>query len=234
MTIKVLQNNVDYVSALHATEIAQQSDSNITTVASFLSSVYFPDETLNRFFANTKNGDQIATLLIERKQFVKSMILSDTPYTRVELYEIDAISRLVRQGRPHEQERSFHLLPSEIEEVLKTMLTLLAAGRKLTICFTRKVVPLDYCVFTNVRQDVLIDIRSNYDYQTIQGLHIHSELDFAAALRQDAELLRLDTTTTADRPTVCAFVSQALLNWQKGSSGYDAIAWPKMLKSGFC
>jgi len=233
LAIRVLRNNIDYVSALCATEIAQQPQSSVTTVSSFLSSVYFPDDTLRRFFANARDGAQIAQLLIERKQFVKARILSDTQYRRVELYEADAISRLVQQGRPHEQERAFHLLPSEIEDVLNEMLTLISAGDSLSINFTTKVVPLDYCVFSDVRNSVLIDIRSNYDYQTIQGLHVHSEFDFSADLRKEAELMQTDVTTTSNKYAVCAMISNALRSWCGTDPDIHAPTLPKMQKSDF-
>jgi hypothetical protein len=127
--ISVLQNNIQYVAALCSAETQQLPNSEVVTVSSFLSSVYFPDDTLRRFFVNAKDGLQIAAMLIERKNCVKNRILYSPLYKRIEIYEVEAITRLIDQGRPHAQEREFHLLPTEIEDVLQTMLTLLGGGR---------------------------------------------------------------------------------------------------------
>jgi hypothetical protein len=230
--IRLLRNNADYVAAMYATELEQAFDSSITSVSSFLSSVYFADETLVRFFANARDGNQIAAHLVERKCFVRRMIRSYTTYRRTEVYEVDAISRLIRQGRPHEQERAFHLLPSEIEGVLETMLELLSANSGIQISFTRKVVPLDYIVFGNSSHDVLIDIRANYDYQTIQGLHVTDDPDLATSLRHDAELLNVDATTIGDQATIRNLIQQGIAEWRDGKPD-QLTYWPEMLRTDF-
>lgn len=230
--IRLLRNNLDYVAAMCAAEIGQDSNTTVTSVSSFLSSVYFADETLMRFFANARNGDQIATHLIERKRFVRHMIKTYPTYRRIEMYEVDAITRIVRQGRPHEQERAFHLLPSEIEEVLETILELVSANHGLQVFFTRKVVPLDYIVFGGCSHHVLIDIRTNYDYQTIQGLHVSDELDLATSLRHDADLLRLDANTIGDQTTICDLLQQGIHEWRDGRPD-QVTCWPEMLRTDF-
>ena len=130
-------------------------------------------------------------------------------------------------GRPHEQESGYHILPSEIKAVLRTLRDLVAQGDDFELAVTAEILPL---IFQCKNGTVLIDIRANYPYQTIQGLRITGEPATVAKFASEFERLWHASGTISDQAAVHHLLSLSLVDWEQ-TGRLRSGRWPAMWNS---
>jgi hypothetical protein len=225
MPVTLLTSPTDYVATLAEIERRAGYGSSVL-VSSFLSSVYFPTSAITRYYAWQRTPPVgIVDTLLERQAQRHGQIATGV---RREIYEARCFIELIEEGLVHEQERSFRLTPSEIRATLGSVLDELQTYPSLEIGVTAEIVPV---VFAATAPDhVLVDIRHNYSYQTLQGFLISSdESAYHGFLREFERLWASDTTITR-REDVELLILKSLRQWQTGAR-LDTSHWPSMLRS---
>lgn len=217
--ISIFSNNLAYVESLLRVE---NQPGLLCSVSSFLSSTLFPDAALQRFFQTHPGGSEIARLLIERK----ALAIARQKYQRREIYESSAFTEMIKQGLVHEQERSYRTTPRETIYVLEQTLSRVQS-RQLTIAITAEIVPLVFIVAPE--GEVLIDIRTNYSYQMIQGIAV-SDAEVTNAFHTEFERMWNGPSTLSDQALICDLIASALDQWRSGRT-IDVSGWPEMKKT---
>ena len=218
---RIIGTPENYVSTLLAIERATSGP--ICIASSFLSSIYFPPSSLRRFYGGTGDDHSRACdILLTRRDVA---IQRRSAVARQELYEVDALRNMMVQGLVHEQESNYRIRPSELQRTLKSLLEWLASA-PLEIALTTEVLPLVFTLATP--SDVLIDIRANYLYQRIQGIHIHGDPRAFEILSSDFE--RLWATAAVGSAAARDLLARGLTQWQSGQE-VDLSDWPRMRTS---
>lgn len=219
MPVDVFATNASYVSAMRELDL-EPAVTPTLVAASFISSLHFPASAIRRYFAPHPDGAQIADELLERQRATTWGVQA----RRRELYEAQALRNLVMMGRPHDQEPSYHVPPSEIRAVLGNLRSHLMTEQGFELAITPEVLPL---IFQCKNTTVLVDIRTNYAYQTIQGLRITDEPDALARFSSEFERLWNAPDTICDQSTVLDLISLSLEDWES-TGRLGTGRWPDM------
>lgn len=221
MPIAVINNPADYVRAL--LEIERTTSGPLLFAASFVSSIYFPEPAIRRFYGD-HNADcaGAAGMLIDRQRCAVSRRHS---LPRRELYEAQAFTSLLTLGIVHEQETRFRATPTEIKAVLRNIIEWSQAVGHCEIGITTEVLPL---VFTLASPDtILIDIRTNYLYQRIQGIELRGEGAAFDAFRTEFDRLWASAITNRSTPSLQTLIETSLKQWEMGHD-INIAMWPEM------
>jgi hypothetical protein len=222
MPVEVLRTNAEYVAALHKMEL-DRPEEPLCSATSFLSSVYFPESALERFFRGEEEGKLMLELLLERQAHVRKARTQ-----RREIYESQALTNLVISGKPHDQNFDYHVTPGELSETLEVLLETMGRDDPTLIGVTREVLPL---VFQIKGGDVLVDIRTNYHYQGIQGLLLTGETEALESFLDEFERLWSADETLSDQADLRARLEASLAGW-KDAGTLSQARWPTMKTSG--
>jgi hypothetical protein len=220
MPVTVFRSNLAYVKAMHSVDTGFAGQTT-RSAASFLSSIYFPQSSLARYFTVHASGHEIVELLLERKRVVIERAAHNP---RREIYEASALQHLILQGRPHDQNKSYFLTPREITATLRALLQVLVSEAPIEVAVTRQVLPL---VFLLKAENILIDIGPNYSYQGIQGLLISGESHASDQMRSEFENIWSSPDTISNQMEVRRLVELSLQDWETtGALATDR--WPNM------
>jgi len=225
MTVKIFTDGLGYVKALYDIE-EQATKGPITFTSSFLSSIYFPKHTIERFYSNSPTDEmESCETLVKRQQIVLDH-LNKIP--RKEIYEAEVFTKILSQGIVHEQEPSYRVCPSELRETLKNILQLLIKYPSFEIAITSEVLPM---VFTLVPPStVIIDIRINYTYQKIQGQLIEGDEAIFQVFTDEFSRLWESPRTISKKQSIIDLLTKSLDQWDKGEN-IDLSCWPTMKKT---
>lgn len=207
MAVGIYTSNADYVSALHEFDTAANA-APFLSVASFLSSVYFPESALVRFFRGHEREDEIVGNLLARQNHVRA-----SESERREIYEARALRDLIVRGEPHEQETSYHISPRELFTTLRALVEVIESDRPVEVGITSEIVPMVFCIN---REEVLIDVRVNHPYQTIQGMRISDDALARDAFVVEFERLWNAKNTLTDQREILARIRGSLSDWESG------------------
>lgn len=204
MTTTIITGPAEYAALLLRMEAA--GPASIRFASSFLSSTYFSEKAIRRFYdtPHTRAPDACEALLLRRS-------LATAPSSsvrRMELYESEAFTSILSQGVVHGQESAYRSRPSEIREVLETVLDRLRAPNPLEIAITTEVLPLVFAIYSPAT--VVIDIRTNYLYQRLQGLLLENEMDAIAVFTAEFTRLWDEAISTASSTTIIEWLQESL------------------------
>jgi hypothetical protein len=220
--VQILGSSAEQVQAVEAAE-KQHISGDLLMCSSYLSSVYFPDSAIQRYFGRGGGNEVlVGRRLAERRETWRATL----PIGRRELYEAEAFTALIQDGIVHAQEPAFRLRPSEIVDTLTQVVSILDGYAKVQIAITSQVVPIVFVVASDL---TVVDIRANYAYQPIQSILIrgqHAARQFTEAF----DTLWHSTDTISDKYQVRSLLASAVSQWS--TNGRLSVAdWPLMRRS---
>jgi hypothetical protein len=220
-TTRVYKNSKEYVDKLLSIE---EANSNcLFSALSFLSSLYFPDNTIRKFYNKIDNSKlSIADVLLERKRKRNKNIIN---LERKEIYEITAFTGIIEQGIVHGQDTSFRISPIEIVSTLREITQQLETCPNFEIAITREIMPFVYLL--SPPKTVLIDVRSNYEYQQIQGILIEDSSPFETFYSEFQRIWASENTINS-KDYIMQLIKDNILEWECGRS-INLDKWPKMI-----
>ena len=223
MSVSVYKKNYEYVSKL--LDIEKQSPINIYSALSFISSVYYPDQTINRFYRKIDHEkEKIGSLLCDRKKIRNESL---ERMARKEVYEASAFTNIIGQGVAHEQDLSFRVFPFEIIETLKEIHCQLKRYDNFEIAITREVLPFIFLL--TPPNTVLLDVRSNYEYQLLQGILI-KDMRAYSVVKEEFDRIWSSQDTITSKEHILNLIDNSINDWVKGKS-IDLSKWPSMLNT---
>lgn len=223
MSVFVYKQNYEYVSKL--LEIEKKSPKIIFSALSFISSVYFPEKTINKFYRKIDpEKEKIGSLLSDRKKIRNKSLRK---MARKEIYEASAFTSIIEQGIAHEQDSSFRVFPFEIIDTLKEIQKQLQKYDAFEIAITREVLPFVFLLTPS--NTVLLDVRSNYEYQQIQGILIRDKNTYSS-FKDEFYRIWLSPNTINSKEYILNLIKDSINDWVSGSS-IDLSKWPSMLNT---
>lgn len=217
---KVIKTPEEYVGALLEKE--ESFGGPLCFASSFISSIYFSEDAIRRFYAGGPgdHGAACATLL-RRRQLAR---LRGDRTARREVYEAAAFTKFLADGTVHVQDSAYRNRPSEIESVVTEILHWVHERQTLRIAVTTEVLPIVFAIYSPA--DTVVDIRTNYLYQRIQGFEIKST-GATAAFQEEFERLWDEAITQMSTDDVMSLLAANLQQWREGSQ-IDLSQWPRM------
>ncbi len=214
-SIRVLRTTADYISSLCGLESVSQT---CLFAGSFLSSLYFPERTIRRYYESLGTPDRLAgELLLRRQEEFKA-----GTGRRYELYESRVFFDLQSRGLVHVKEDTYRATPREIGASLREFVASVESGR-VSVAVTSEVLPY---VFT-VRPGfcVLLDVKDNYSYQAVQGILVSCP---ETAL--ELEECFWSVWEAAEDVSAIDLIVAGLDDWEQARS-IDVSNWPRMRNS---
>ena len=219
-TFRVIKTPAEYVDVLLTCE--QCSAGPISFASSFVSSNYFSEEAIKRFYSTAAgNLADACNTLLQRRHVAR---LGATKVARREIYEAAAFTKLLTDGTVHTQDATYRNWPSEIESVLTEILRWSEELRTLRIAITTEVLPAVFAIYSPTV--TVIDIRTNYLYQQIQGFEIQ-DAGATQIFQEEFERLWQDAVGVLSPDDVLSLLSDSLAQWRKGAT-IDLSRWPRM------
>ncbi len=223
MSIRLIPNMLDYVTQI--TDLEENSGNTpIYSMLSFISSFHFPEFAISRYFRNEDVAGVATNLISRRMKFLQHRATVE----RLEILEIDAIANLLRVGMPHASENNYRSFPSEIDSVLNSLIDSLKNYENYKLAFTIERIPFVF----HVCNDVIIDVKQNYNYQKIQGFHIKKESNLRKDIILFFEQQWTSSNTISDRSDVLDLLCKVREIWQSGKMK-ELEFLPNMIESDF-
>jgi len=220
-TVRVYPSSEKYVDKL--LNIENANPDRLYSALSFLSSLYFPDNTILKFYKKIDDSKlSIADVLLKRKRKRTENIFN---LERKEIYEATAFTGIIEQGIVHNQDTSFRISPIEIISTLKEIILQLETCQKFEIAITREIMPFVYLLSPPIT--VLIDVRSNYEYQQIQGILIEDSSPYEM-FYSDFQRIWASENTINSKDYIIQLIKDNILEWEFGRS-INLDKWPKMI-----
>lgn len=198
MGIKILRTMKDFVN--HIESIEEEEDYETLFASSYFSSHLFPKSVLAKYFVKDMGTNETTRKVVDdlwRRSKKIHANLKRVNYR--EIYEIDALHDLCKNGLVHRQMPSFVITPKEIVGVLQATISLLQNSSKYQVAFCRGVLPFVFVVKSG--RNITIDVRNNFGYQRIQGFLI-DEPAIVTEFENEFWQIWNDETTTSDRNQV--------------------------------
>lgn len=223
MSTIVYKDNIDYVLKLR--DIEESNPEKLFSALSFISSTYFAENTIRKYYCKIDQlKAQIAEVLCERKRFRRDL----NPSLRIkEIYEVNAFRSIIEQGIVHNQDKLFRISPGEIIYALKEIVTELNKRHTFQLAITKEVLPFIFLLCPP--SSVLLDVRTNYEYQQIQGVFI-DDLSTYNAFKDEFDRIWRGKNTISDKQTIINLIENSIQDWERGRT-VDLSLWPEMIET---
>ncbi len=220
MAFRVIRTPKQYVEALLQKE--RVAAGPLCFASSFISSIYFNEEAIRRFYgASSDDHSSACDTLLKRR----SVAISNSAHVqRREIYESAAFTRFLVDGTVHAQDSKYRSRPSEIEAVLRSLLHWAADLGTLQIAVTTEILPVVFAIYSPT--ETIVDIRTNYLYQRIQGFVIDNA-ESTAAFEEEFERLWEGALSEMASEDILALIAENLCQWQSNKQ-IDLSKWPRM------
>lgn len=220
MAFKVIRTPAQYVEALLQKE--RTAAGPLCFASSFISSIYFSEEAIRRFYgASSDDHSSACNTLLKRRSIA---ISSSVHIQRREIYESAAFMKFLSEGTVHAQDSKYRSLPSEIETVLRSLLHWATGLGTLQIAVTTEILPVVFAIYSPT--ETIVDIRTNYLYQRIQGFSI-DDAKSTAAFVEEFERLWEGALTEMTSEDVLTLIAENLRQWQN-KEPVELLKWPRM------
>lgn len=223
MSFTVIKTPVEYVRTLLEKE--ERSMGPLCFASSFISSIHFSEDSIRRFYAVYKDEHAAAcAALIQRRALARQRA---SRVQRREIYESSAFTKFLANGTVHTQDSAYRSRPSEIENVLTEILRWADELNTLHIAITTEVLPVVFTIYSPT--ETIVDIRTNYLYQKIQGFRIE-DLVVTSAFQEEFERLWNSAVAEIQPSDVIDLLNESLAQWRAGDA-IDLSKWPQMRHS---
>jgi hypothetical protein len=220
MAFSVLTTPQQYVDIMLQREMS--TSESICFASSFISSIYFSEEAIQRYYQMSV-GDHSSTCknLMKRRSIA---ISNSRTIDRREVYESAAFTKFLSVGTVHAHESGYRSRPTEIEEVLQSILNWSKEINTLKIAITTEVLPTVFTIYSST--ETLVDIRTNYLYQGIQGFYIN-DTSSTIIFMEEFERLWRNAITEMTLEDVLGLINENLNQWRNNDE-IDLSKWPGM------
>lgn len=220
MTLKVIRTPTQYVETLLHKE--KTAVGPLCFASSFISSIYFSEEAIRQFYmASSDDHLSACNTLLKRRSIA---ISNSVHIQRREIYESAAFMKFLSEGTVHAQDSMYRSRPSEIETVLRSLLNWATDLGTLKIAVTTEILPVVFAIYSPA--ETIVDIRTNYLYQQIQGFSI-DDAKSTAAFVEEFERLWEGALAEMTSDDVLTLIAENLSQWQNNES-VELSKWPRM------